>query len=345
MRSYDPENGNAKISPMLTVNVIEVNKQHSHETEHSYLGKVEARRSTNLGFEIAGLVKKILVREGQKIQTNQTLALLDVDHLLARRQEILAEMTRASAIHELTRITKDRTIEASQLQAVSEIDKDQADQNFLAQEAALKGVISRLNQINIEIAKGTLKAPYSGVIGKRYLDEGTVVEEGNQVLQLVETDQLEARIGIKNPQSLSVGQSVPLLTRHGPVQASVASILPVRDSATRNVEIVCKIETTTTFIQPGDAATLILNEIIEGEGIWLPTSALTASSRGLWAVYIAVPKESNDTYQLVRQELEILDQKTDRVFVRSPIEEGSLIVKDGMNRLVPGLSVHIKKSE
>lgn len=343
--SYDPDNEDIEISPMLTVNVIEAKKQTTHERKRSFLGKVEARRSTNLSFEIAGAVQEILVKEGETVVSGQPVAILDVDHLLAKHQEVEAEIERANAMYELTRLTKNRTAEASQYRAVSEIDRDQADQNFSAQEAALAGVRARLFQIEIEIEKGILAAPYSGVISRRYVDEGTVVEEGSQVLQLVETDHLEARIGVKNPQFLQVGQVMQLITSRGPVEGVLSSVLPVRDSATRNIEVIFSITNHDVPLRPGDAVTLVVDEIIDGEGIWLPTSALTESNRGLWAVYIAVPEEEQGTYKLVLQELEIIDQTTESVFVRSPIQDGSLIVRDGMNRVVPGLIVHIKKSE
>jgi RND family efflux transporter MFP subunit len=342
--SYDPSNDDAETSPMLTVNVIEIKKSPSHNRKHAFLGKIEARRTSNLSFEIAGAIKEILAYEGQAVQKGQPLALLDIDHLLAKKEEITAEVERVNAFHELTRLTRNRTAEASEYRAVSETDRDQADQNFSAQKAALDGARARLSQIDIEIEKGVLITPYSGYIARRYVDEGTVVQEGSPVLEIVEIDHLEARIGVNNPQALQIGQPIELFTRLGTFAGTITSILPIRDAATRNVEIICAIKTSNAPLLPGDAASMLVEETIEGEGIWLPTSALTESSRGLWAAYLAIPQE-NDSYRLVRQELEILDQTTDQAFVKTPIKQGTLVVKDGMNRVFPGLSVHINKSE
>ena len=84
----------------------------------------------------------------------------------------------------------------------------------------------------------------------------------------------------------------------------------------------------------------------ETPGIWLPLSALTGSSRGLWAAYVVVelPTEEHPdgaTHQLIRRDLEVLHTDAERVFVRGTLEEGDWVVRDGLQRLVPGLRVRL----
>ncbi len=73
-------------------------------------------------------------------------------------------------------------------------------------------------------------------------------------------------------------------------------------------------------------------------------TALTESSRGLWACYIAEPVASRDrlgseTHRLRRRELEVVHQEVDRVFVRGTLSAGELVVSEGLHRLVPNQRV------
>ncbi|HHP7232448.1 MAG TPA: HlyD family secretion protein, partial [Xenococcaceae cyanobacterium] len=66
--------------------------------------------------------------------------------------------------------------------------------------AAQQGVVAQLSaqiaDLEITIAKSTLKAPFSGAIALRYFDEGTVVEMGNPIVRIVEDSQPEVKIGV-----------------------------------------------------------------------------------------------------------------------------------------------------
>ena len=81
-------------------------------------------------------------------------------------------------------------------------------------------------------------------------------------------------------------------------------------------------------------------------GTWLSLSALTESSRGLWAAYVAdeLPaQESTDgaTHRLVRRDVEIVHVDSERVFVRGTLADGDVVVQEGLQRLVPEQRVRL----
>ena len=80
--------------------------------------------------------------------------------------------------------------------------------------------------------------------------------------------------------------------------------------------------------------------------LWLPRRALTESSRGLWACYVALaPANGAETvsgHVIQRRELELLHQAGDRVFVRGTLSDGEVVVVGGLQRLVPGQRVSIR---
>ena len=71
---------------------------------------------------------------------------------------------------------------------------------------------------------------------------------------------------------------------------------------------------------------------------WLPLSAITRKSRGLWAVYVV---ETNDAgaSTVAQRYAEVVHFEQDRVFVVGTIEPGTVVVADGTHRIVVGQTV------
>ncbi len=214
-----------------------------------------------------------------------------------------------------------------------------------AQRAAVKQLEASISDLQITIAKSTIKAPFAGIVSARQIDEGTVVNTGQAVVRLVENTSPEARIGMPATvvNKLEVGSPQTVEINNQTYSARIASILPVVNSNTRTQVVVLKLETSTiSKINPGQTVRLKLTDTIPAEGFWLPNKALTQGLRGLWTSYVlAKPKSENtdaprDAFVLEQRSIEILHQESDRVLVRGTLREGDRIVANGVHRLVPG---------
>ncbi|MEA5593342.1 efflux RND transporter periplasmic adaptor subunit [Rivularia sp. UHCC 0363] len=218
-------------------------------------------------------------------------------------------------------------------------------EQLAAQRAVVKQLEASISDLQINIAKSTIKAPFSGIISARQIDEGTVVNPGQAVVRLVENISPEARIGMPTTvvNKLRVGSSQTVEINNQTTAARVASILPVVNPSTRTQVVVLKLESSTiSQINPGQTVRLKLTDTIPTEGFWLPNKALTQGLRGLWTSYVLTkPKTENsntnqDAFVLEQRSIEILHQESDRVLVRGTLQPGDMIVADGIHRLVPG---------
>ncbi len=86
--------------------------------------------------------------------------------------------------------------------------------------------------------------------------------------------------------------------------------------------------------------TLELEETIHERGGWLPIEALLEGSRGVWTVLRLEPEE--DTHRTVREAVEVLETKGDKVFVRGTLASGSMVVASGVHRITPGTRVSVQ---
>jgi RND family efflux transporter MFP subunit len=333
----------------LVVSTLAARWSPGYVSRSRFVGRVEAARESQVGFELGGRVAAIAVDDGDRVTRGDVLARLDTERLEAQRGELVAALEETRAGLELAELTRERHREALELDAVSHQAFDEADRGLAARRAAVARVDASIRRIDVELAKSTLRAPFDAWVAARLVDEGQVVNAGRPLLHLLEARRPRARVGVaaSAASELEVGQEATLEIGGDRFAALLDALLPVRGDATRSVDAVFELQAelgasagSGASLRSGDLATLFVEREVDEEGVWLPRSSLTESSRGLWACFVAAPDDAGTgEYRIVRRELELLHHEGDRVFVRGTLAPGDLVVRDGRHRLVPGLAV------
>lgn len=83
--------------PALPVSTVTVDPVDTLTLDRTFSGELRARRRSDLGFELAGLVRSLNVDEGEAVAAGQVLAELDTAQLAARRTELVAQRAAATA--------------------------------------------------------------------------------------------------------------------------------------------------------------------------------------------------------------------------------------------------------
>jgi RND family efflux transporter MFP subunit len=324
-------------------------------TSRDYTGEVVAGRSSSLGFELPGTLERVLVEEGDRVVAGQPLAQLDRRRLRAQRQQSLAKRDVARAAVEevrqqliLAELQRDRRRQLHAQGAISREDLDQqihgsaALRSRLVQaEAQVDDAEARLRQIDVDLARSVLVAPFDGTVSRRRLDEGVVVSGGQALITLVESAPLEVRVGVPPDaaRDLRPGQRHPLRVGDRRLQATVSALLPELDAGSRTATVVLRLPT--EDLPMGATARLSLQRSETGAGFWLPTTALVAAERGLWSVYVLEPADAAPERgrRVVRRLVEPLHSEGDRSLVRGTLRPGDQVIAAGTHRVVPGVRV------
>jgi len=183
------------------------------------------------------------------------------------------------------------TIEARLDQARSNLEKllnGTRPEQIDAQRAVVQQLDASIADIDVDIRKSTLKAPFDGIVSRQQVDEGAVVGSGQSVLRLVENAAPEARIGLPENAASRLQLGTPVMVNLGTKRysATVTSALPEVDPDTRTQVVIFQIEQATIpNVNPGQTVRVEVTETIPTAGIWLPTEALTQNIRGLWSTY------------------------------------------------------------
>jgi RND family efflux transporter MFP subunit len=314
----------------------------SYQEETRFVGRVEAARSSELGFELAGTVVSLLVDEGERVEEGQLLAALDTARLQAQHKELEATLEEAEASQRLASVTFERVERLVEGGSVSKQRLDESKREIDAAAAVVARIEAQIDAIDVNDVKSELRAPYAGVVVDRHVDEGSVLAPGLPVFRILESERLEVRVGLTPGavEGLQIGSTIPLLDSTGKEQfATVERILPERSETTRTIDVILAVENSGSVLRDGDLVDVLIPREIRAAGVWLPRSALTESVRGLWASYALEPTDVVDVYLVARRQLEILHQSGDRLFVRGAVQDGEQIILSGLHRIVPGQRV------
>jgi RND family efflux transporter MFP subunit len=388
---------------VLAVQVVSVELVSAYRVARSYTGAIVARRTSQLGFELAGKLNEIYVDEGDSITVGTALAMLDTEHLQTNRRLMIARRAQAAAkLDELIAGPRDEDIAAAgarvesleaqvelltlrtarhkKLVVSSATSQDEYEQHAFglkARQAELneaqhglrllingtrteqieagQAVVDELDaaiaDIDVDLGKSTLTAPFSGTIARRLSDDGTVVELGQPIFKLVEDQALEAWIGlpVHATQQLA-NESAQRIKIGGQLfDATVKGLLPEVDLATRTRTVILGLAGSAAGdVVHGQVARLQLDETVEANGYWLPSTALTKGVRGLWTCFVVVNATRNDSvereeFRVERRDVEVMHTESNRVLVRGTLNSADRVISSGTHRVVPGQLVRLTK--
>lgn len=332
-----------RMSDPLPVSAMPVRLQDSYEVDRRFTGRIVARRRTDLAFEFAGKVIRLPVDTGDRVAAGDVLAVQDTERLTAQMAELEAQLAEAEADLMLAQRNLARSRTLFEQGHVSEQRLDDAQAEADAAAARRDRLRASIRLMRVDLDKAVLRAPYDGIVERRLVDEGAVIDAGTAVFRFIEAGSMEAEIGVpvRFVQRLGVNEQVHILAAHPtPRLARVKAVVPVIRGETRTATLTLDLLADDRLPPPPDGtlATLLLTEQIETRGAWLPLRALTADVRGLWRVYKLVGADDG-VYRVAFENVQVLYSDARRAFVTGTIRDGDLIIDEGVARVVPGARV------
>ena len=325
----------------LFVETLQTQELASYEVRRVFSGAVRSRRTSQLGFERPGLVASVHVDEGDVVQEGQLIAKLDTAQLRAARKRIAASLKEAQAGVGISTLTAERLQKLADEQYISRQSADEARFSLEAAEAKRMELRAALAQIDVDLEKSKLVAPFSGIVSTRLVDEGTVVGAGSPVVRFRESDECEAVIGVPRTIALEIGSLQELVLDGRSFEAEVTALVNDVNARTRTITVILELPQDIAAAD-GQVVDLVHRRRIADRGFWVPTTALTEGIRGTWAVYSVKP--DGDVGVVRREAVEVLHAETKRAFVRGTIESSDRVIAEGLHRVVPGQRVLVSSA-
>tara|TARA_R110002049_G_scaffold24286_5_gene86226 strand:+ start:3804 stop:4979 length:1176 start_codon:yes stop_codon:yes gene_type:complete len=296
-------------------------------------GSVSTKQNIVIYPEFSGVLSHVYVKEGQRVSKAQILARID-DGGLSRQLSQLKIQTA------LAKTTFERQERLWNQKIGSEIQYLQAKATYEAQEQAV-------SQLQNQVAKTVVRAPFAGTIDDVITEQGTVVSPGQSPLfrivnlkdMYIETDVPERYISELVP-GKDVQIDFPVLNKQ--MNAKVRQAGNFINPANRTFKIEIAVDNKDKLIKPNLTARLKVNDYTNDKAILIPQSIISENAKGEQYVYTISNKTENKAKAKAKRVIiETGKTQGDFIEVISGLTHGDEIIDEGARSVKEGQEVKV----
>lgn len=327
---------NAKIATLDTNKKIALISSFtaSEEIFNHYLelqGNVSTNNLVVIMPEAPGILTTVFVKEGQQVSKGQQLAKIDDGGLSPQ----LAQMKIQA---DLAKTTFERQERLWKQKVGSEMQYLQAKTNYEAQEKTVK-------QIEEQIAKTVVTAPFSGTIDEVITKQGNMVSPGmTQLFRVVNLNEMYVETDVPERHITTVTKGrlveVELSVLGEKLQTKVAQVGSFINPANRTFKIEIPVSNESKMIKPNLTAKIRINDYTNEKALLIPQSIISENATGDEYLYI-VEKKVNNVGFAKKIIIETGQTEGDFIEVLKGIENGSEVILEGARSIKDGQEVKV----
>src|SRR5690606_16266094 len=233
-------------------------------------GSIEPNEQVQIRSEVSGIVRELTFREGTAVQKGQVLLRIDDSELQAR-------LIQAQSSEQLAEDNEKRARLLLEKEAISQQEYDVAHADYESAKA-------QTELIQAQIAKTTVRAPFSGKIGLRSISEGEYLTPSTVVANLLSINPVKVLFSVPEKYSaqVKVGQGLTFSVSGSEAKyhAEIYAIEPGVDAATRTISIRALADNREERLFPGAFARIELPLDHIESAVLIPTEAVIPVQNG-----------------------------------------------------------------
>jgi membrane fusion protein, multidrug efflux system len=303
-----------------------------------FMGTIHSKMHVSVTAGISGRIKWI-AEPGAYIHEGEAIVAMDMLPLKLKRAEQVGKIKRAkiNANYLNNELTRWRALRKTD--AASQFQLDQTQSEFELAQVDIEIAELKLQQIDDEIERATIKAPYDGVVTDRTVLAGTEVNRSDVLGKFLDTEHLEARvyIPIKYLGAVSKGNSLSLMTEAQSLSANITAVIPSADPRSQTFEV--RVEIPSHLNQEWASGQLVKVTVPVEEAkptLTVHRDALILRKEG---TFVVVVDEQN---KVKRLNVKVGQGTLNRVSVVGALLDGDHVAVRGAERLRDGQEVIIQ---
>lgn len=289
------------------------------------VGSLIANESIMLRPEVAGRITAFHFKEGQHVARGALLVSLDA-------QEPQAQVMGSDAEVNLAKQRYERAQELFKKNFISQQALDDSRDNLTQAQA-------RREQSRARLAKTQLRAPFAGTLGLRQVSLGAVIQAGQDIVRLEDTNplKLDFRVSESQLSKIRIGQHLDVKVDAFPDKTfggSVYAIEPAVDEKSRSLLLRARVPNPAGNLRPGMFARVVLRVGGDADALVIPEQAV-------------IPKgDKAFVYRVVQNKAQLTPvvlgaRRPGEVAVVSGLRAGELVVTEGHQKLSQDAAVSV----
>ena len=285
-----------------------------------FQASIKTRKNVLLYPEFNGILKKIYVKEGQKVKKGMLLAHIDDAGLRIQLEQL--EIQTALSKTKLERIQRlwDQKIGA-------EI-------NMLEAKTTYESKLKSIAQLKKQIEKTEIRAPFSGTIDEITANTGTNLMPGQTpVMRIVNLDEMytESNVPERYLKSIKIGTEaiieIPMLGRE--YKSTIRQTGSFINPNNRSFRVEAPLVNSDNMTKPNLTSKLKILDYSNQEAILIPLRIIKENAKSESYVYRLKSDQKEGVYLTERVFLKLGKKTQDRVEVLEGLNVGDLIVDEG----------------
>ncbi len=304
-------------------------------------GSVQAVSQATVRAKLSAEVKRVLVREGDRVTAGQAIAEFDTAQLRAQMAERKAALESARAQLAMADRTRQANAQLVRQNFISQNAFDTADSAHQVHLAAVATAQAQMELTQLSMADAVVRAPISGTVSKRHVQPGEKVAFDAPLLAIVDLAQLEVQAQVPVSDVTQIRKGMPTQVDVEGIdgrrfEGRVERINPSAEPGTRTINVYVSLANEDFVLKAGMFARVVLTIAPEVEVPALPLSAVRFEAGQSIVWVIADDKLSRRTIVIGKR-----DERAQLVEVTAGLAAGEVVLATKFDNLRDGLAAKV----
>lgn len=288
----------------------------------SFQGTIDTDQNLVIYPELPGLLKAIYVTEGQRVDKGTLLVRLSDGGMQDQLEQLRLQL-------ELAKTTYERQEKLWAQKIGSEI-------QYLQSKTAFKALQKSVSQMEDQVAKTRIRAPFDGIVDHIMADKGANLAPGTTpILRFVNLDKMQVAGEIPEKHLPNIRKNsqakinVPVLGKQWVSKVSLVGNYINPNNRSFRVEI--DLDNKEGNLKPNMTAQVLLNDYTNPEALLVPLKNILKNQDGRSYVFVLKPVAGEkDTYKAVKTFIETGAEANNKLEIIKGLMAGDRILQEGV---------------
>jgi membrane fusion protein, multidrug efflux system len=296
-------------------------------------GNVETKENIMITPEFNGVLTSLNVRAGDRVRKGQVLARIDDGGMSA-------QLAQAQTQLQLAKTTFERQEKLWQQKIGSEIQYLQAKTSFESQEKMVA-------QMNAQIAKTFVRAPFDGTVEDVKVEKGQVVGMGTELMRIVNLRDMYVTAQIPEAYLAKIKMNAPVNVAIQSIGKNfvgkVRQISNFINPNNRSFTVEVALNDPENLLRPNQVAVLSIEDYVNNEALLIPQNALLETGDGKMVAFVIEKLNAKNEGSIKRIAVETGLSSGPDVEIKKGLNVGDQVVIEGIRNIKEGAKAQVVK--